>query len=255
EGRRLYDFTSGVLVANLGHNPWPWMKRFAEYMGWKQSASGQQADGYFAALPLTAYNAVTTVETEATRRLVTLLQSRPGGKRLEQVMWAASGSEAIQKALWAALARDPARDIMIATRHGFHGKKGLAGAVTGCETDHDRDPRVRFISFPMDECIDVSRRNEAFDAAVYRRELEALRSEFGRRLNLLITEPYLGGGGSYHPPKAYLQLLQSFCRDNDVVFILDEVQSNFGRTGEMFAYETYGVEPDIVVLGKGLGNG
>src|SRR5262245_42881183 len=60
EGRRLYDFTSGVLVANLGHNPWPWMKRFAEYMGWKQSASGQQADGYFAALPLTAYNAVTT---------------------------------------------------------------------------------------------------------------------------------------------------------------------------------------------------
>jgi 4-aminobutyrate aminotransferase-like enzyme len=255
EGRRLYDFTSGVLVANLGHNSWPWMKRFAEYMGWKQSASGQQADGYFAALPLTAYNAVTTVETEATRRLVALLQSRPGGKRLEQVMWAASGSEAIQKALWAALARDPGRDIMIATRHGFHGKKGLAGAVTGCETDHDRDPRVRFISFPMDECIDVSRRDESFDVAPYRKELEALRSEFGRRLNLLITEPYLGGGGSYHPPKAYLQLLQSFCRDNDVVFILDEVQSNFGRTGEMFAYETYGIEPDIVVLGKGLGNG
>src|SRR4029077_16070084 len=71
----------------------------------------------------------------------------------------------------------------------------------------------------------------------------------------LITEPYLGGGGSYHPPKGYLQLLQSFCRENDVVFILDEVQANFGRTGSMFAYETYGLEPDIVVLGKGLGNG
>src|SRR5262249_39054065 len=49
--------------------------------------------------------------------------------------------------------------------------------------------------------------------------------------------------------------LQSFCHDNDIVFILDEVQSNFGRTGELFAYETYGLEPDIVVLGKGLGNG
>jgi 4-aminobutyrate aminotransferase-like enzyme len=256
EGRRLYDFTSGVLVANLGHNPWSWMTRFTEYMGWKQAAGGrQQADGYFAAQPMTAYNAVTTVETEATRRLVELLQSRPGGKRLEQVMWAASGSEAIQKALWAGLARDPARDIMIATRHGFHGKKGLAGAVTGCETDHDRDPRVRFISFPMAECIDVSRRNEPFDTSLYPKELEALRSEFGPRLSLLITEPYLGGGGSYHPHKEYLQLLQSFCRDNDVVFILDEVQSNFGRTGEMFAYETYGIEPDIVVLGKGLGNG
>src|SRR5439155_3317599 len=57
------------------------------------------------------------------------------------------------------------------------------------------------------------------------------------------------------PPKEYLQLLQAFCREHDLVFILDEVQSNFGRTGSLFAYETYGLEPDIVVLGKGLGNG
>jgi 4-aminobutyrate aminotransferase-like enzyme len=77
----------------------------------------------------------------------------------------------------------------------------------------------------------------------------------GRRVGTLITEPYLGGGGSYHPPKEYLQLLQNFCRDNDIAFILDEVQSNFGRTGQIFAYESYGLEPDIVVLGKGLGNG
>jgi 4-aminobutyrate aminotransferase-like enzyme len=254
EGRRLYDFTSGVLVANLGHNPTSWMRRFTDYMGWKQQADAKAAT-FFEALPLTAYNAVTTIETEATRRLVALLQSRSGGKRLEQVMWAASGSEAIQKALWAALAREPARDMILATRHGFHGKKGLAGAVTGCETDHDRDPRVRFISFPMCECIDVNTREEPFDTALYRKELDALRHQYGKRLCVLITEPYLGGGGSYHPHKAYLQLLQSFCRENDIVFILDEVQSNLGRTGEMFAYETYGIEPDIVVLGKGLGNG
>jgi 4-aminobutyrate aminotransferase-like enzyme len=252
EGRRLYDFSSGVLVANLGHNPRAWMNRFSEYMGWEAQ---RESEGYFEAQPFTAYNAVTGVETEATRRLVALLQSRPGGKRLEQVMWAASGSEAIQKALWTALARDPARDMILATRHGFHGKKGLAGAVTGCETDHDRDPRVRFIGFPMTECIDVSRRNESFDTGPYRRELDSLHNQFGNRLGVLITEPYLGGGGSYHPHKQYLQLLQSFCRDNDLVFILDEVQSNFGRTSEMFAFETYGIEPDIVVLGKGLGNG
>src|SRR5262249_30474571 len=101
----------------------------------------------------------------------------------------------------------------------------------------------------------VSQRGRAFDPTPYRRELEALRQQFGRRLAVLITEPYLGGGGSYHPPKEYLQLLQAFCRENDLVFILDEVQSNFGRTGDLFAYETYGLEPDIVVLGKGLGNG
>jgi 4-aminobutyrate aminotransferase-like enzyme len=272
EGRRLYDFTSGVLVANLGHNSQSWMKRFVESMGWpfgelakrRIGESATRARGekefpggsaFFQALPMTAYNAVTGVETEASRRLIDLLRSRRGGGRMEQVLWAASGSEAIQKALWAALARDPKRDQIIATRYGFHGKKGLAGAVTGCETDHDRDPRVHFISFPIEECADVSLRGRPLDLAPYRQELENLRRQFGNRLGALITEPYLGGSGSYHPPKEYLQELQTFCRKNDIIFILDEVQSNFGRTGEMFAFETYGLEPDIVVLGKGLGNG
>jgi 4-aminobutyrate aminotransferase-like enzyme len=252
EGRRLYDFTSGVLVANLGHNPRSWMRRFMLHMEWSPSPASSD---YSPALPLTAYNAATPVEIEATRRLIELLQSRRGGQRLQQVMWAASGSEAIQKALWAALARDRSRDMIVATRFGFHGKKGLAGAVTGCETDRERDPRVRFISFPMTECADVSQRGQPFDAAPYRRELDALLQQFGPRLCALITEPYLGGGGSYHPPAEYLHLLQAFCREHDLVFILDEVQSNFGRTGDLFAYETYGLEPDIVVLGKGLGNG
>jgi 4-aminobutyrate aminotransferase-like enzyme len=257
EGRRLYDFTSGVLVSNLGHNPTAWMQRFMRHLGWHEQpwqTKGGQA-GFFTALPMNAYNAVTPVETEASRRLAGVLQSRPGGQRLQQVMWAASGSEAIQKALWAGLTRDRSRDIILATRHGFHGKKGLAGAVTGTEYDKERDPRVRFISFPMAECSDVEQRDQPFDPAPYQRELDALRHQFGRRLACLITEPYLGGGGSFHPPKAYLQLLQRFSRDNDLVFILDEVQSNFGRTGALFAFESYGLEPDVVVLGKGLGNG
>lgn len=254
EGRRLYDFSSGVLVANLGHNPQRWMQRFTRHMGWPAGGTPTE-EGFFSALPMTAYNAVTPLEIEASRRLVEVLQGRPGGQRLQQVMWAASGSEAIQKALWAALARDKTCDVILATRFGFHGKKGLAGAVTGCEQDHDRDPRVRFISFPMTECLDVTMRGRSFDPAPFRRELDALLHQFGRRLGVLITEPYLGGGGSYHPPKAYLQMLQTFCREQDLVFILDEVQSNFGRTGDLFAFETYGLEPDIVVLGKGLGNG
>ena len=145
--------------------------------------------------------------------------------------------------------------MILATRHGFHGKKGLAGAVTGSETDHERDPRVRFVSFPTEECRDVSNRDDGFDPQPYRVELEALWRQFGRQIAVLITEPYLGGGGSYHPHRAYLQMVQEFCREKDIVFILDEVQSNFGRTGELFAYEAYGLEPDIVVLGKGLGNG
>jgi 4-aminobutyrate aminotransferase-like enzyme len=267
EGKKLYDFTSGVLVSNLGHNPRPWMQRFFQHMGYSGlstvpgsprgtfSPDRGAADGFFAALPMTAYNAVTPLEVEASRRLAEVLNGRPGGGRLEQVLWAASGSEAVQKALWAALARDRTRDMIVATRHGFHGKKGLAGAVTGSETDRDRDPRVRFISFPTAECADVSLRRQPFDPARYRHELDALLHQFGPRLAALITEPYLGGGGSYHPPPAYLHELQAFCRANDLVFILDEVQANFGRTRELFAFEAYGLEPDVVVLGKGLGNG
>lgn len=261
EGRRLYDYTSGVLVANLGHNPTRWMRRLAGYMNWTPEALfgsrglAARADDYFEGVALTAYNAVTEVEAQAVSRLVKCAQSFRGGNRLDTVMWAASGSEAVQKALWACLHRDPRRDVILATRHGFHGKKGLAGAVTGSETDADRDPRVRFISFPMKECDDLANDGSAFDARPYQAELEQLAAQHGGRLCCLITEPYLGGGGSYHPPAAYLQLLERFCRAHDVLFVLDEVQSNYGRTGCMFAFEKYGLEPDFVILGKGLGNG
>jgi 4-aminobutyrate aminotransferase-like enzyme len=251
DGRKLYDFTSGVLVANLGHNPSDWHKRFLRYMGWADRPAGGAT---FEAVPLTAYNAVTQVEAEAVRRLTACLQARPGGRRLEQVLWAASGSEAVQKALWASLAFDPSRDRILATRDGFHGKKGLAEAVTGNENDRNRDPRVRFISFPKKEGEDLSLRGAPYDPSPVLAELEAIRAE-GRGIACLITEPYLGGGGSYHPPKTYLQALQDWCRRHGVIFILDEIQSNFGRTGKLFAFETYGLEPDVVVLGKGLGNG
>ncbi len=253
EGRKLADFTSGVLVANLGHNPKRWWKRVMEYMA-LEDACGES--GYHMGVTLTSYNAVTEIELEANRRLLANLQAAPGGKRLEQVLWAASGSEAVQKGLWAGLAKRPQGDgIILATRGGFHGKKGLSGAVTGSETDKERDPRVRFISFPKEECGSLQRRREPIDLTPYRAELEALKAEFGDRLCILITEPYLGGGGSYHPQKEYMQMLAQFCQENDMLFFLDEVQANFGRTGSMYAYSEYGIEPDLVALGKGLGNG
>jgi 4-aminobutyrate aminotransferase-like enzyme len=252
EGRKLADFASGVLVANLGHNPTRWWQRVLSLLRIDQLTPDRT---FQEAVPLTAYNAMTQVEVDASQRLVANLQSQPGGARMEQVLWAASGSEAIQKALWAAMARRPNSKMILATRRGFHGKKGLAGAVTGSEDDPERDPRVRFLGFPIDECCDVSRRREAIDLARYARELDALHAELGDRICCLITEPYLGGGGSYHPQPEYLQLLEQFCRRHDILFILDEIQSNFGRTGPMYAFTHYGIEPDIVCLGKGMGNG
>lgn len=257
EGRQLYDYSSGVLVANLGHNPTRWFQRLTNYMQWPSAicGSGAAVDDYTPAIALTAYNAMTPIEADASERLVKNMRSWPGGKRLDTVMWAASGSEAVQKALWSCLHRDEKRDLILATRYGFHGKKGLAESVTGSEADKNRDPRVKFISFPMQEVDDVSKYGQQVDLTKYQQELDGLWQQYGSRLNCLITEPYLGGGGSYHPPAAYLQLLEKFCRQHDILFILDEVQANFGRTGRMFAYEAYGIEPDFVVLGKGLGNG
>jgi 4-aminobutyrate aminotransferase-like enzyme len=256
EGRKLADFTSGVLVANLGHNPARWWRRVTEYLGLKPLETAQAAtNDFLMAAPLTAYNAITPVESLACDRLLASMRSQPGGSRMEQVMWSASGSEGVIKALRVALAQDPRRQTILATRHGFHGKKGLAGAVTGSERDPERDPRVRFISFPREECCSIQRRREPIDLSTYQRELEQIAHEHAGQICCLITEPYLGGGGSYHPQKEYLQLLQKFCREHGVIFILDEVQANFGRTGSMYAYTEYGVEPDIVVLGKGMGNG
>ena len=70
EGRRLYDFTSGVLVSNLGHNPTSWMTRFGKYMQWP--GTGSVSDPYIQALPMTAYNAVTPIETKKVTGFVLL---------------------------------------------------------------------------------------------------------------------------------------------------------------------------------------
>ena len=75
EGRRLADFTSGVLVANLGHNPRRWWERFLRYLEVKEVPSG---DGFREAVPLTAYNAATPVEVSATERLLASLRRAPG---------------------------------------------------------------------------------------------------------------------------------------------------------------------------------
>ena len=254
EGRRLADFTSGVLVANLGHNPASWWMKLFSYLN-ISLGEGPDDSRFQSAAPLTTYNAGSPVEVEASERLLQSLRAESGGNRMEQVLWAASGSEAAQKALWACMSRRPGSDMILATRGGFHGKKGLAGAVTGSEKDPERDDRVRFISFPKAECCSIERRRGPIDLQPYRDELQKLSDEFGDRLCCLITEPYLGGGGSYHPQVEYLRMLEQFCRDQDIAFILDEIQANFGRTGSMYAFTQYAVEPDIVLLGKGLGNG
>ena len=213
-----------MLVVNLGHAH-PGFERL-----YKKYAAG---------VPRNAYNMVAEIEVQAAERIIKSM----GYPRAQKLLWAASGSEGIQKAMWCARHRYPGRPVMVATRGGFHGKKGLAGDVTG-ETSANRN--VKFISFPL---------HEPKPRAFYQAELDALAEKYPGKISLLVTEPYLGAKGSFHPPKWYHKMLQAWCRKHDVAFIFDEVQSCHGRTGNMYAFQSYGVQPDLVVLGKGLGNG
>jgi len=225
DGRCLTDFASGVLVTNLGHKHPLFEERYRHHL---------------ARCPLSAYNMVTEVEVEASERLVcSMAATNPNAQK---ILWAASGSEGVQKAMWAAMANQADRPILLATRHGFHGKKGLAGDVTG---ETSVNPHVRFISFPM---------RQSHRPDFYEQELMALSVQFSDHIALLITEPYLGAAGSFHPPRWYHQLLQTWSREHRIPFIFDEVQSCHGRTGHMYAFEGYDVTPDLVVVGKGVAN-
>ena len=157
--------------------------------------------------------------------------------------------------LWTGLARDRTRPIIIATRYGFHGKKGLAGAVTGTEPDAERDPRVRFISFPMGECRTspiAARRSIRRRIARSWTRCQAVRPQARRpdhravpgRRRLV-----------FHPPRRTCKCCSSSVARTTSCSSSTKCSRTSAAPGRLFAFETYGLEPDIVVLGKGLGNG
>jgi acetylornithine/N-succinyldiaminopimelate aminotransferase len=85
--------------------------------------------------------------------------------------------------------------------------------------------------------------------------VEAIQRATTEKTCAVILEPIQGEGGVNVPADDYLQKVQSWCQEKGILFILDEVQTGIGRTGTLFAYEQYGVEPDIMTLAKGLGSG
>lgn len=84
---------------------------------------------------------------------------------------------------------------------------------------------------------------------------EVMRHESTDDLAAVIVEPYLGVGGLIFPPEGYLTRLQAWARQRGALFILDEIQASFGRTGKLFALEWEGLRPDMLCIGKGLGSG
>lgn len=154
-----------------------------------------------------------------------------------------SGTEAIEGALKAARKYgfkkyNGERYEVIAMEHSFHGRSMGALSVTG--TAHYREPfepligGVKFAQF---------------------NDLESVRAQITEKTCAILTETVQGEGGIYPADKEFLKGLRALCDENDILLILDEIQCGMGRTGEYFAWQGYGVKPDIMTCAKALGNG
>ena len=189
-----------------------------------------------------------------------LVKIAPG--KLAKAHFTSSGSEANDltiKMIWYynnALGR-PEKKKIIARQRGYHGVSIASGSLTGLPAFHrDFDlplPMIRHVSCPNAWRYANPGESEEHFATRLADELEALiLAEGPETVAAFIGEPVMGAGGVITPPPAYWQKIQAVCRRHDVLVVADEVITGFGRTGRMFGCETYGIEPDFLVVSKAL---
>lgn len=162
---------------------------------------------------------------------------------LDKVFFANSGSEANEGAIklarkYAKVTYGEGKYEVITIKQSFHGRTLATLAATGQDKFHqDFQPLPPgFTYVPLGD-------------------LDALKKAINPKTCAIMLEPIQGEGGVNVPTVAYLQEVQKLCRENGLLLILDEVQVGMGRTGTLFAYEQFGVEPDILTLAKALGGG
>lgn len=162
---------------------------------------------------------------------------------MDKVFFTNSGAEAIEGALklarkYAWLKNPSGRGEIIAMEHSFHGRTMGALSVTG--TKHYREafePLIGGVSF-----------------ASYN-DLESVKSLVTKDTCAIIMETLQGEGGLYPASREFIQGVRRLCDEKGILLILDEIQCGMGRTGKMFAYEHYGIKPDILACAKALGCG
>ncbi len=162
---------------------------------------------------------------------------------MERVFFTNSGTEAIEGAVKAAKKYAYTRDghaghEIIAMNHSFHGRSLGALAVTG--NPHYQEPFVPLM--PGVRFADFN-------------DLESVKSLINEKTCAIILETVQGEGGIYPADAAFLQGVRALCDEHDILLILDEIQCGMGRTGQMFAWQHYGVKPDIMACAKALGCG
>ncbi len=182
----------------------------------------------------------------------------PGSSRKKTMLFN-SGSEAIDNAIKIARAYT-GRNAIIAYERGFHGRTVGALSLTGQYTPYKAGigpllGDVHHMPFPYTyrcgDCVETpcDRHAPEYLLEVFRTHVAA------ENVAAIITEPVLGEGGFVVPPPGYFAEVKRICEEHGILFIADEVQTGFARTGKLFAIEHFGVEPDLIVSAKSLSGG
>jgi 4-aminobutyrate aminotransferase len=240
DGRRYLDFISGMAACNLGHRH----PRVVE------AAKAQIDQLIHGPVGVLLYDSILRLSEELSR--VT-----PGN--LDAFFWSNGGTEAVEGAL--KLARYvTGRSAFVSFIGGFHGRSFGAASVTTSNVKYRLHyepllPPVYHAPFPY--CFRCSHRTGADCCDDPFVSLDRLFRHVvaPEGVAAMIVEPILGEGGYVVPPPDFLPRLREICDRHGILLIFDEIQTGFGRTGQMFASQTFGVTPDVLVLSKSIASG
>jgi len=241
DGNTFIDLAGGVGTLNVGHSDPHVLQAVREQLG-------RFVHTDYTVAPYALYG-------EAAERLVGIV---PGA---EKAAFFNTGSEAVENSVKMARAFT-GRKAVIAFEGGFHGRTWMALSLTSKTTPYKRGflplageiYRVPY-AYPYRPPAEPQEGCSFGEACAALLDGLFAQQVAAEDVAALIVEPVLGEGGFVVPPNDYLPALKRRCEEHGIVFIADEVQTGFGRAGEMFAVEHSGVEPDLVVLAKSLASG
>jgi len=237
DGSKYIDFTSGVLVTNIGHSHPHHVKTIQQQ----------------AARLMNCYSFPTPERVTLSERLVRLLPSN-----MDKVFLLTTGAEATEAALRIAK-RYTGKHEVLSFYGGFHGRTYGPMSVAGSlGTRRKFGPALPGgIMAPYANCYRCFYDKEYPECQFFclKQLDQIIESSSSGDLGAVITEPYQGGAGFIFPPDGWLKELENWCQQRNLIFIVDEVQSSFGRTGKMFMIEWEDVHPQMICLGKGFGSG
>src|SRR4051794_40260775 len=242
DGNRFIDLAGGIGCLNMGHRSPGVVKAIHE-----------QSERFL-------HTCVQVTPYESYVRLAERLNELTPGKFPKKTLFVNTGAEAVENAVKVARAYTK-RPGIIAFEDAFHGRTMMTLALTSKTHPY----KAGFQPFPAEVyripyayCYRCSYSLKYPSCDLYcARHLEDTfkRVVANEDVAAVIAEPVLGEGGFVVPPPDYFKVLIELCHKYGILFIADEVQSGFGRTGSLFASERYGIEPDLIVTAKSLGGG